>query len=180
MTPTIRPATPDDAAGCLAIYRPFVESTAVSFETEVPDEAAFRARMAEVLARYPWLVCETEDGVAGYAYATGYRPRAAYQWSVETTVYLAESARGRGLGGALYERLLPTLRAYGYVNAYAVITLPNPQSVALHERMGYRHTGTLAGVGYKLGRWHDVGTWHVRVQAPPRQPRPPGPPPAAS
>ncbi|HKI98922.1 MAG TPA: arsinothricin resistance N-acetyltransferase ArsN1 family B [bacterium] len=175
MSATIRLATPSDAEGCLAIYRPFVEQTAVSFETEVPTPAELSARIGDVLQRAPWLVCEAEGGIAGYAYATRYRPRQAYQWSVETTIYLAETARGRGFGRALYTNLLACLRRQGYVNAYAVITLPNPASVGLHEALGFRPLGVFESVGYKLDRWHDVGWWHLRIQPPPAQPHAPTP-----
>ncbi len=175
MTLSIRLATPADAPGCLAIYRPYVEHTAVSFETDMPGEQAFGRRIAETLATFPWLVCCEGGAVAGYAYATRYRPRAAYQWSVETTIYLGQRWRGRGVGRALYENLLACLRRQGFVNAYAVITLPNPASVTLHERLGFRPLAVFAAVGHKLGRWHDVGWWHLRLQAPPLPATPPLP-----
>jgi phosphinothricin acetyltransferase len=176
MPPRIRLATLADAPGCLALYRPFVAGTAVSFETVVPTQAEFQARMADVLQRTPWLVCEEAGRILGYGYAARYRPRPAYRWSVETTVYLAEPARGRGLGRALYGELLARLRRQGFVNAYAAITLPNPASVALHERLGYVPLGVFRQVGYKLGRWHDVGWWHLQLQPPPPEPADPAPP----
>ena len=169
------PADTGDAAACLEIYRPFVEETAVSFETALPALEEFRGRIVEVLQRAPWLVCEVDGAIAGYAYATRFRPRAAYQWSVESTIYLAPAARGRGFAQALYRSLLRGLRLQGYVNAYAVITLPNAPSVGLHERLGFRPAGVFAGVGFKLGRWHDVGWWHLRIQEPPAQPHTPVP-----
>lgn len=169
----IRLAAPEDAEGCLAIYRPVVRHTAISFETEVPTPDQFRARIGDVLTRAPWLVADSGDAIEGYAYATPYRNRAAYRWSMETTVYVAESAQRHGLGRRLYAALLECLREQGYVNALAAITLPNPASVALHERLGFRPAGVLAGVGYKLGRWHDVGWWQLRLRPnedPPRDP----------
>lgn len=171
----IRLATEADAAACLAIYRPFVEGTAVSFETDVPTVADIQGRMRDVLARTPWLVCEDAVGLLGYAYATRFRSRAAYQWTVESTVYLAERARGRGLGQALYRNLLDSLRRQGFVTVYGVITLPNPGSVKLHERMGFIPLCVMEAVGHKLGRWHDVGWWRLLLQPPPAAPTPPIP-----
>ena len=175
MNAAIRIATPSDAADCLAIYRPFVEGTAVSFESELPSLQAFQGRIAEVLQRAPWLVCEAEGRVGGYAYGTRHRPRQAYQWTVETTVYLAESMRGRGLGRALYANLLGCLRLQGFESAVAAIALPNPASVLLHERIGFRPVGVFHSVGFKLGRWHDVGWWELLLQAPPSPARDPLP-----
>ncbi|MBI4081181.1 MAG: N-acetyltransferase [Candidatus Lambdaproteobacteria bacterium] len=179
MALTLRLATEADAAGCLAIYRPFVERTAVSFETDVPSVEAFAGRIAAVLQRAPWLVAADPDGpsssIAGYAYATRFRERAAYQWVVESTVYVAESHRGRGVGRLLYANLLACLRLQGFTAVYGVITLPNPASVALHEALGFTPAGVWPAVGHKLGAWHDVGLWHLRLQAPAPEPRPPTP-----
>jgi len=175
MTVTIRLATPADAPGCLAIYAPYVAETAVSFETEVPEPAAFADRMAATLALTPWVVAEHRGRIAGYVYATLYRQRRAYQWSVETTVYVAADYRGRGLARVLYAALLDCLRRQGYRNAYAVITLPNPASVRLHEALGFGPIGVFAGTGHKLGRWHDVGWWHLRLGELDERPAPPVP-----
>lgn len=172
---TIRLATPADAPGCLAIYRPFVEQTPVTFERAVPGEEEFAGRMRDVLALAPWLVAEEGGAVAGYVYATKYRARPAYQWSLETTVYLAEAARGRGLGRLLYANLLDALRRQGFVNALAAITLPNPASVTLHERLGFQAVGVKANVGHKLGQWHPVGWWQLELQPPPPSPHDPVP-----
>lgn len=179
MSVHVRPATPADAAGCLAIYAPYVRDTAVSFETAVPDEAAMAGRIRDVLALRPWLVAEPGEGapgtVAGYCYASAYRPRPAYQWSVEVTAYVSPAYQGRGVGGALYTALLDVLRRQGFVTAYAVITLPNAASIALHERHGFRPLTVFASVGYKLDRWHDVGWWRSALQPPPQPPTPPRP-----
>lgn len=176
MPATIRLATPADAGACLAIYRPFVEATPVTFEREVPGAAEFAGRMDRVLAQHPWLVCEDDGGaILGYAYATYYRPRPAYQWGLETTIYMAPEARGRGLARVLYADLLDCLRGQGVVNAYAGIALPNPDSVRLHERLGFTYLGTYEGAGYKLGAWHDVGWWQLALQPRPAHPREPIP-----
>jgi phosphinothricin acetyltransferase len=166
----IRLATDDDAAAIAAIYGPVVEGTAISFETEPPDTAEIRTRIRNTLMMYPWLVFERNGDVIGYAYASRHRLRAAYQWSVDTSAYVDEKFRRRGVGHALYLSLLAVLEAQGFVNAYAGIALPNPASVALHERVGFTPIGVYRGAGYKLGAWRDVGWWQRplnRVDAPP-------------
>lgn len=156
----IRLATPDDAPAVARIYRPIVERTTISFETDAPTDADMRQRMAEALTLYPWLVLENATEVLAYAYGSRHRPRAAYRWSVETSVYVDERHRGRGLGGRLYTTLLQLLAAQGFANAYAGIALPNPASVTLHERMGFRALGLFRRVGFKFGEWWDVGWWY--------------------
>jgi L-amino acid N-acyltransferase YncA len=170
---SIRLAADSDAAAIANLYRPIVESTVISFETEPPDEEAIRRRLDATLPAYPWLVCEIGGVVAGYAYASRHRDRAAYRWSVDTSVYVDESHRRSGVGRGLYTSLFSILVAQGFVNAYAGITLPNPGSVALHERMGFAPVGVYRHVGYKLGAWHDVGWW----QRPLREASPPSGPP---
>jgi len=170
----IRLARQDDARACLDIYRPIVSGTAISFETLVPDEDTYAGRIQSYLTFAPWLVAAEGEEVLGFAYGSRFRPRPAYQWSVEVTVYVAESARNRGVGKALYGTLLAALRAQGFVNAYALITLPNSGSVALHETMGFRKLGVLDQVGFKLGVWHDVGWWRNSLCQPPPAPNPLG------
>jgi phosphinothricin acetyltransferase len=150
----------------LAIYTRIVESTAISFETETPTEEDFRRRLERALERWPWLVAGLDARVLGYAYATSHRDRAAYRWSVDVSVYVEQASQGQGLGRALYAQLLDLLTRQGFVNAYAGIALPNPASVGLHEAMGFEPVGVYRGVGYKLGRWHDVGWWWRRLADP--------------
>ena len=152
----IRAGRGSDAAACLDIYRPLVESTAVSFELEAPDVEAMRERLVGVLDTHPWLVAEVDGEVEGYAYAGVFRGRPAYRWTCETTVYVRERSRGRGIGRALYVPLLACLDLQGFRAQVAVVTLPNPSSVALHRSLGYRSVGVFRGVGWKLGRWHDT------------------------
>jgi phosphinothricin acetyltransferase len=159
ITSLIRMATPDDAAAIAGIYRPIVESTAISFEIVAPDVDEMRRRIQEITASQPWLVCAWDGVVAGYAYAATHRARAAYQWSVDTSVYVDERFRRRGIGEALYRSLFALLTAQGYANAFAGITLPGSASVALHEHVGFTPVGIYRRVGYKLGAWHDVGWW---------------------
>jgi phosphinothricin acetyltransferase len=175
----IRTATPGDAAALLAIYAPFVETSAVTFEYTVPPVAEFAERVRSVTARWPWLVLERAGRVAGYAYATSWRARAAYQWAVETTVYVDAPDRRQGVGRALYRALLTCLRVQGYRLALGAITLPNPESVALHEALGFRRAGVHRACGYKRGAWHDVGFWEVEL-APRADVDPPAPTPASA
>jgi L-amino acid N-acyltransferase YncA len=155
----IRMATVNDAAAVAEIYRPIVESTAISFETVAPDADEIRQRIQNILDSHPWLVCERDGVVVGYAYASKHRSRAAYQWSVDTSVYVDDRFRRQGIGHGLYLSLLAILREQGYANAFAGIALPSPASVALHERVGFTPIGVYRRVGYKLGAWHDVGWW---------------------
>jgi L-amino acid N-acyltransferase YncA len=164
MSSTIRLATESDAEAIQRIYAPFVLHTAVSFETEPPSVDEMRSRILKILARLPWLVCEWSGGVIGYAYASLHRERAAYGWSVDVTVYIHEELRRHGVGKALYASLFQVLRLQGFYNAYAGITLPNPGSVGLHEAMGFKPVGVYHDVGYKLGRWHDVGWWQLALR----------------
>ena len=173
----IRRATPDDAAAIADIYAPYVHESAITFETEPPGPAEIAARMTDGAGLYPWLVAEEEEGeVAGYAYAAAFRTRAAYRFSVETTVYLRPDAQGRGLGTELYRPLLDILERQGFTQAIAAIALPNAASVRLHERLGFRHAGTYHQVGWKLGSWIDVGLWQrplAVAQVPPPELRQP-------
>ena len=161
----IRLAGDGDAAAIAAIYRPIVETTSISFETEAPDAAEMRRRIAETLPSYPWLVCDIDGGVAGYAYATTHRVRAAYRWSVDTSVYIDGSRRRLGIGRGLYESLFAILAAQGYANAFAGIALPNPGSVGLHEAVGFEPLGVYRRVGFKFGEWRDVGWWQLALSA---------------
>lgn len=164
MTWRIRLASSSDAAAIAEIYGPIVTSTPISFEVEPPDEQEFQRRIAKVMPSHPWLVCEYQEQIAGYAYASRHRERPAYQWSVDTSVYVNSRFRRRGIGQALYTSLFRILIAQNYYNAYAGITLPNPASVGLHEAVGFTQSCVFRKVGYKLGSWHDVGWWELSLQ----------------
>jgi L-amino acid N-acyltransferase YncA len=164
MPARIRLADESDARAIAEIYRPSVEAAAISFEVIAPDPEEMARRIAATTASLPWLVCEIDAAIAGYAYATQHRVRAAYRWSVDTSVYIAAAYRRRRVGAALYTSLLAILRAQGCFNAFAGITLPNPGSVGLHESVGFRPIGVYRHVGYKLGAWHDVGWWQLVLQ----------------
>ena len=155
----IRLARLDDAAALAAIYRHYVEDTVISFELTAPSETVMRERMSRVMAKLPWLVCEVDGGVAGYAYASPHRDRDAYQWSVDTSVYLRRGLQRRGLGHALYSELFTLLVQQGYYTAFAGISLPNAASVGLHESFGFEPVGVYRNAGFKFGAWHDVAWW---------------------
>ena len=156
MPALIRLATAADGPALAAIYAPAVLAYATSFELEAPDGAEMARRVAALTARTPWLVCELESSVVGYAYASSHRERWAYQWSVEVSAYVGAAAHRRGVARALYASLFAVLVVQGFRNAYAGITLPNVASVGLHEAVGFRPVGIYRGVGYKFGAWHDV------------------------
>jgi phosphinothricin acetyltransferase len=167
---TIRAATDVDAQAVCDIYRPVVTHTAASFETTPPSVDEVRDRIALTTAILPWLIADLDTRVVGYAYASTHRARAAYRWSVDTSVYVAESWHRQGVGRALYAALIERLTALGYVNAFAGITLPNPASVALHESAEFTPIGVFRSVGFKLGTWHDVGWWALQLTEPPAEP----------
>ena len=153
---TIRLANIADAKQILAVYAPFVTDSIISFEYEVPTLDDFENRLQTVAAEYPWLVVESGNEIVGYAYGGKHRGRTAYNWSVESTIYLAESVHGKGLARVIYISLLDCLRHLGYANAYAGITLPNPKSQKFHASMGFQPIGTFKNIGYKFGKWHDT------------------------
>jgi phosphinothricin acetyltransferase len=170
----LRLATPADAPAVRRIYAPYVEETAITFATAVPSHATLETKISNCLPQYPWLVCERDGQVCGYAYAGPLRERDAYQWTVELSVYVAERAQRGGVGRRLYGALLDLLTAQGYASAYGVVTLPNPASVAFHEAFGFEQVGHFDDVGFKQGAWHDVGWWRTRLDDP-AAPDPPGP-----
>lgn len=158
---TIRIADPADAAEILSIYRPYIEQTSITFETETPSIEAFADRITHYLENFPWLVCETEGTIIGYAYASRHRERTAYQWSVESSVYVQDDYMRTGVAATLYTALFEILKEQGVRNVYAGINLPNDRSVAFHEKLGFVHFATYEQVGYKLGKWKNVGWWRL-------------------
>ncbi len=169
----VRIATEADVAAVRAIYAPYVVDTAISFETEPPSEEELRSRMTTTLATGAWLVCESDGDVVGYAYAGRFHARRAYQWTVETTVYVRGDRHRRGVGRGLYTALLDCVTLQGFRTAVAIIALPNPSSVALHERLGFTCAGVLPAVGWKHGAWHDVGWWTRALATHDPDPAPP-------
>ena len=172
---TLRLAEQQDAGAVATIYAPIVRDTFISFETEPPSPAVMAQRIESTQQRHPWLVATAGNEVLGYAYASEHRQRAAYRWSVDVTVYIAEGARGQGLGRRLYGGLISILRAQGFRGAFAGIALPNEASIGLHEAVGFRALGVYKEVGLKLGAWRDVGWWRLELsndKAPPSEPIP--------
>ncbi len=173
---TIRLATEADAGAIQAIYAPYVQNTPISFELEPPPVEEMRERIRKTLRLFPWLVCENGQGrVVGYAYASRHRERAAYQWSVDATVYVDPRAHRMGVGRGLYTSLFALLRLQGFFNVYAGIALPNEASVSLHTAVGFQPVGVYRAVGYKLGKWHDVSWWSLALQPPAVEPSLPRP-----
>ncbi|HEM6238366.1 TPA: N-acetyltransferase [Streptococcus suis] len=152
----IRSAQKEDAAGLVAIYAPYVEDTSITFETEVPTVADFASRIEKTLEKFPYLVAEKEGQVVGYAYASTYYARAAYDWTVELSVYVSKLARGKGIGSLLYDAIEEDLKVRGFKNFLACIALPNPASLALHKKRGYEQVAHFKNVGYKFDTWHDI------------------------
>ena len=169
----IRLATAQDGPSLAAIYDPVVAGTAISFEAEPPGPAEMGRRVQAVLQHAPWLVSVRHGEVAGYAYASKHRDRAAYVWSVDAAVYVADAHRRAGVGSELYRKLFELLRLQCFAAAHAGVTLPNPASVALHESLGFRPVGVYRRVGFKLDAWHDVGWWQLELRERTGAPAPP-------
>jgi phosphinothricin acetyltransferase len=161
---TIRVAEAADGPALARIYNHYVANTVVTFEEAPVSDADMSARVAEIgAAQLPWLVAQSPTGVSGFAYASRWKGRCAYRYSVESTVYLEPAAAGQGLGTALYSELLARLRELGCHAVIGGIALPNEASVALHEKLGMRKVAHFAEVGFKLGRWVDVGYWQLVI-----------------
>lgn len=164
MNTTIRLAEQRDVPGILEIYAPFILDTAVTFEETVPDEESFWERIQGIMAELPFLVCDVEGRIAGYAYASGYRSRASYRWSKEVSVYIHPDFQRKKVAHALYTSLHEMVRFQGIANLLAIITMPNEPSVAFHEYFGYRKCAEFTNVGYKLGQWQNVGWFELFIQ----------------
>jgi len=160
----IRIAKEADIAAMLAIYTPFVEKTAVTFELTVPTLPEFSRKISKILKDAPCLVIEDNGEVVGYAYADEHRTKGAYKWTREVTVYIDESAKSKKYATALYDSLIELLKCQKYRNVVAGITLPNIPSVNFHEKSGFHPVGVYENVGYKLGKSHRVGWWQLSIQ----------------
>ena len=160
---SIRVAEAADASGILKIYAPYIVNTSYTFETEVPSTEEFAGRIHSYLQSWPWLVCEIDGIVAGYAYGSKYRDRGGYLWCVECSVYVHDDFHRRGIAKALYTALIGMLKLQGYRNLYAVINTPNDRSVAFHEDMGFKFFANYENVGWKLGKWKTVGWWQLQL-----------------
>lgn len=160
MSLVLRSATEADAAAIQAIYAPIVRETAISFEMDPPTIEEMARRIRTTLERYPYLVaCDEGGAVLGYAYAGAFRARPAYQCTAEMSVYVGAGAQGRGVGKALFTRLMELLKDAGIHSVIGGVTLPNEASVRLHESLGFEKVAVFRQVGFKLGAHHDVGFW---------------------
>lgn len=172
MTLVVRPIEHVDMNAVLEIYSYYILNTIVTFETSVPSISNFTKRIQTITEKFPWLVCEEDGEITGYAYACEHRSREAYRWSVDVSVYLKPDKTGKGLGKVLYNNLLKFVEFQGFVNAYAGIALPNIASARLHEFYGFSKIAQYKHVGYK-GRWIDVGWWSKELNQPPENPSEP-------
>lgn len=175
----IRTATTKDAKELLAIYEPYVRNTAITFEYDVPSIQEFTDRIAHTLEKYPYIVAEYKDAILGYAYASAFKERAAYDWAVETSIYVNTNMKKMGIGGVLYDLLEKILAAQGILNLNACIAYPveedqylTKESVAFHTHYGYRLVGEFTQCGYKFNHWYNM-VWmekhigkHVENQPP--------------
>lgn len=157
----IRACAATDAAAIAEIYNHYVRETVVTFEKIPVSVDAMARRIEDIGARFPWLVWEDDGAVVGYAYASAWQSRSAYRFSVESTIYLAASHHRNGIGAKLYGALLAELKLRGFHTAVGGIALPNPASIALHEKLGFTKIGQFVEVGRKLDRWVDVGYWQL-------------------
>ncbi|MGE5630561.1 MAG: N-acetyltransferase family protein [Caulobacteraceae bacterium] len=169
----IRLAKEQDSASLLEIYGPYIKDTSVSFEYEVPSVSEFAKRIQGVTEKYPWLVCEYDREIVGYAYASKHRERAAYQWSVDVSVYINPNYHRMHIATALYTALTELLKLQGYYNAYAGITSPNAKSEGFHQSFGFEPIAVYHNVGYKFDIWHDVRWFELALSEYSKKPEAP-------
>ena len=169
----IRLITTNDTEAARNVYAPYVLNTAISFEYEVPTVDEFKKKIEKITSQYPWLVCECDGEIAGYAYGSMHRDRTAYQWSPEVTVYLNEKYHRRGIARILYNALFEMLKMQGYYTAFAGVLVTNEKSVQFHRAMGFEDIGLFKNIGYKLGEWHTNLWLQYELQKPVLNPREP-------
>ena len=164
MMTVIRGATNRDAAEIARIYNHYIANTCITFETELVDAAEMAQRIMDTGAiPLPWLVAESDGEILGYAYASPWKGRCAYRFSVEATIYLDVEETGKGVGLQLYSELIDAIRSHGMHSVIGGISLPNDASVRLHERLGFSKVGHFEHVGFKENRWVDVGYWQLQL-----------------
>lgn len=168
----IHPATEQDAADMLAVYAPYIQNTTVTSEYDAPSLEEFCARIGSFANTLPWLICRIDGKVAGYGYASPHRARAGYQWSVETSIYVAQEYHRCGIARALYVSLFELLTRQGYYNIYVGIILPNERSIKFHSTMGFAISGSYHDSMYKFGQWCDVIWMEKSLRTHDLEPRP--------
>lgn len=159
----IRPVKPADFAAMAEIYNHYIQHTIVTFEMEPIDATEMQQRVEKVAKDHPWLVAEEDDVIIGYAYSSWWNPRAAYNKSLEFSVYLDHQHTGKGMGKKLYHALMAEARERGFHTAIGGISLPNTASVGLHESMGFKKAAHYREVGFKFDKWIDVGYWQLML-----------------
>ncbi|MFA6060262.1 MAG: N-acetyltransferase family protein [Taibaiella sp.] len=169
----IRLIKENDASAILEIYKPYVLNTAITFEYDVPTIDEYLERIKVNTSEYPWLVCTLNEKIIGYAYASKFRYRTAYQWSPESTIYLSPDVQGKGIARILYKTLFSILELQGYFNVYAGVAIPNAKSEGLHLAVGFTEIGVFKNIGYKLGRWHDTRWFQLILKEHESHPAPP-------
>lgn len=169
---SVRSAGPDDVPAICAIVNHYIEHDTSNLRTQPQTEDEWARELAEFGRRFPWIVACEGPIVVGVAYAKPWNPRGAYAWTAESTVYIADGQTGKGVGSALYDRLLKLLEQMGFRSVMAGLTSPNPGSEALHDAFGYERVGTIRKAGYKFGTWYDVVLWQRELAEPEDPPRP--------
>lgn len=159
----IRLATQNDCSSILNIYAPFITGTVITFEYKIPALKEFSERMAGIQKVYPWLVCEIDGRIAGYAYASRFSEREAFDWSAELSIYINPEFHGKHIGRAFYSALLSILKLQGFYNVYSGVTVPNAKSEALHESLGFETMAVYENIGYKLGSWCDLKEYSLKI-----------------
>jgi L-amino acid N-acyltransferase YncA len=161
----IRNVLPGDAKQICSIYNYHVTNTIVTFEEELVTESEMQQRIVTISLKYPWFVYEEEDSIAGYAYASQWRTRSAYRYAAESTVYLHEDFKGKGIGTALYVRLIEEMKTRSFHSLIGGISLPNNASIALHEKLHFKKVAHFEQVGFKFNHWIDVGYWELLLNS---------------
>lgn len=160
----IRDVQTHDAEAICSIYNHYVQHSVITFEEQLVSPLEMQSRIQETTKELPWLVFDENEVILGYAYASKWKSRCAYQFSVESTVYLAQDAAGNGIGTKLYQALISRLEALSIHSVLGGIALPNPASIALHEKLGFEKIAHFKEVGWKMQRWIDVGYWQLILQ----------------
>lgn len=169
----IRLVSESDTKAILEIYKPFIKNTVITFEYEIPTIAAFSERIKSIQKKYPYLVCEIDGSIVGYAYASEYNTRAAFDWSVELSIYINPKYHRKNIATALYSCLLKLLKLQGFYNAYALITSPNPQSEGFHTAFGFKPISFYPEIGYKFGIWHSLKCYELTINDHSEKPKTP-------
>lgn len=160
----IRFVKKEDISEILRIYKPFIKNTAITFDYDAPSLNEFTEKVLNTSEKYAYLVCEVQGNIAGYAYASTFNERAAYDWSVDLSIYVDDKYQGSGIGKALYGALIKILKAQGYCNMYALVTSSNTRSKGFHKYFGFDLIGTYHKSGYKFGKWHDVDVFEKIIE----------------